>query len=75
MQVEPPSQPIFRDPELARVRAHVAKRDPRGFLHHIAQLSGEYQLLGAIPLHAGRLDEQNVTAGTRDGQTSSYAGH
>ena len=59
------------DLELLRVRADVGERDLRGLLHHVAELAGQRQPL--VALHAGRLDEEDVAAGARDGEPGGDA--
>jgi len=61
------------DAEFGRVRTHVGHRDLGGLFHHVAQLTRQRKTLGAIG-HA-RLNEENVTAGARDGETGSDTGH
>ena len=51
--------------------ANTAQRRLSGFLHHVAQVSGELQLSGALA--DDDLHFQNFTAGLRPGQTVDHA--
>ena len=68
-----PAKSVRVDPELLGVRAHVGEGDLRRLLHDVAQLAREGEPLGAVG-HAG-LDEEDVAAGTGDGQAGDHAGH
>ena len=46
VDVEASLEPFGGDAQLVRVRPHVAERDLRGLLHHVAELTGEREPLG-----------------------------
>ena len=64
---------IRGDPELARVRADPGQRSLGRLLHHVAELSGEREVMG--PLHARGLDEEQIAAGRRPREPGHHAGH
>lgn len=61
------------DAELLGVREDVGQRDPGGFLHHLAELSGECQSQFAV--HRGGLDIEHVPAGASDRKPGGHPGH
>ena len=58
--------------ELRGLGAHVAEGDARALPHHVAELAGEGEL--ALALHPGGLDEEDVAAHRRHGETRGDAG-
>ena len=76
MDVETTVQGGVVEPEFARMTAHVVQRDLRGLLHHVAELTGEGEAGFAVGSgrERGRLDEQDIAAGTGHGESGRDAG-
>src|SRR3569832_432265 len=64
---------LEREAELIGAALDEAQGRLRRFLHHVAQLSREYQI--AAPRHARGLDEQDIAAHRRPGEAGRDAGH
>ena len=62
-----------RNAELAGARLDQRQRSLRTFLHHFAELPGQYQLSG--PRHARRFDKQNVATDRRPGEPGGNTGN
>src|SRR5665647_2281962 len=62
-----------RNPQCVGARLHKRQRGLGTFLHHVAELAGQDQ--AAAARHTGRLDEQDVAAHRRPGQSGGHPRH
>ncbi len=64
-------QEVRGNSELGRALPDVAEGGASGFLHHVAQLAGQYEL--AVARHQRRFDEEHVAAGLGPRDTGRHA--
>ena len=68
-----PVECMLVDSKPGCVALHIGQRNPRRFLHHVAELSGQNQ--PARARHRRRLHEQYVTADARDREPRRHTRH
>src|SRR5256714_6819398 len=66
------AEALLADRQLGRPATHVGERDPRRFLHDVAEVTGQYQRAGAS--HRSGLHEEDFASGAGDGKPGSDPG-